>query len=72
MLASANDASVVLAEGIAGSVERFSELMTRKPRTLAQSIVILPIPRADRPGPLFHRQGSRYCFSVRHEELDLP
>jgi D-alanyl-D-alanine carboxypeptidase (penicillin-binding protein 5/6) len=30
MLASANDASVVLAEGIAGSVERFSELMTKK------------------------------------------
>jgi D-alanyl-D-alanine carboxypeptidase (penicillin-binding protein 5/6) len=30
MLASANDASMVLAEGIAGSVERFSELMTKK------------------------------------------
>ena len=30
MLASANDASVVLAEGIAGSVERFTDLMTRK------------------------------------------
>lgn len=30
MLASANDASVVLAEGIGGSVERFTELMTRK------------------------------------------
>ena len=30
MLASANDASVVLAEGIGGSVERFSELMTKK------------------------------------------
>jgi serine-type D-Ala-D-Ala carboxypeptidase (penicillin-binding protein 5/6) len=30
MLASANDASVVLAEGIAGSVERFTELMTKK------------------------------------------
>jgi serine-type D-Ala-D-Ala carboxypeptidase (penicillin-binding protein 5/6) len=30
MLASANDASVVLAEGIAGSVERFAELMTNK------------------------------------------
>jgi D-alanyl-D-alanine carboxypeptidase len=30
MLASANDASVVLAEGIAGSVERFSELMTKR------------------------------------------
>jgi serine-type D-Ala-D-Ala carboxypeptidase (penicillin-binding protein 5/6) len=30
MLASANDASVVLAEGIAGSIERFSELMTKK------------------------------------------
>ena len=30
MLASANDASVVLAEGIAGSVVRFSELMTKK------------------------------------------
>ena len=30
MLASANDASVVLAEGVAGSVERFSELMTKK------------------------------------------
>ena len=30
MLASANDASVVLAEGIAGSVEQFAEMMTRK------------------------------------------
>jgi serine-type D-Ala-D-Ala carboxypeptidase (penicillin-binding protein 5/6) len=30
MLASANDASVVLAEGIGGSVERFAELMTKK------------------------------------------
>ena len=30
MLASANDASVVLAEGIAGSVLRFGELMTKK------------------------------------------
>ena len=30
MLASANDASVVLAEGIGGSVERFTELMTQK------------------------------------------
>jgi D-alanyl-D-alanine carboxypeptidase (penicillin-binding protein 5/6) len=30
MLASANDASVVLAEGVAGSVERFGELMTKK------------------------------------------
>ncbi len=30
MLASANDASMVLAEGIAGSVERFTELMTKK------------------------------------------
>jgi serine-type D-Ala-D-Ala carboxypeptidase (penicillin-binding protein 5/6) len=30
MLASANDASMVLAEGIAGSVERFAELMTKK------------------------------------------
>ena len=30
MLASANDASVVLAEGIGGSVERFTELMTKK------------------------------------------
>ena len=30
MLASANDASVVLAEGIAGSVVRFGELMTKK------------------------------------------
>ena len=30
MLASANDASMVLAEGIGGSVERFTELMTRK------------------------------------------
>jgi D-alanyl-D-alanine carboxypeptidase (penicillin-binding protein 5/6) len=30
MLASANDASVVLAEGIAGSVERFTEQMTKK------------------------------------------
>ena len=28
LLASANDASMVLAEGIGGSVERFSELMT--------------------------------------------
>ena len=30
LLSSANDASVVLAEGIAGSVERYSELMTKK------------------------------------------
>jgi D-alanyl-D-alanine carboxypeptidase len=30
MLASANDASVVLAEGIGGSVERFTELMSKK------------------------------------------
>jgi D-alanyl-D-alanine carboxypeptidase (penicillin-binding protein 5/6) len=30
MLASANDASMVLAQGIAGSVERFTELMTKK------------------------------------------
>jgi serine-type D-Ala-D-Ala carboxypeptidase (penicillin-binding protein 5/6) len=30
MLASANDASVVLAEGIAGSVERFGEQMTKR------------------------------------------
>lgn len=30
MLASANDASVVLAEGISGSVERFTEQMTKK------------------------------------------
>jgi serine-type D-Ala-D-Ala carboxypeptidase (penicillin-binding protein 5/6) len=34
MLASANDASVVLAEGIAGSVERFTDLMTRKAHQL--------------------------------------
>jgi D-alanyl-D-alanine carboxypeptidase len=30
MLASANDASVVLAEGLGGSVERFADLMTKK------------------------------------------
>jgi D-alanyl-D-alanine carboxypeptidase len=30
MLSSANDASMVLAEGIGGSVERFAELMTKK------------------------------------------
>jgi serine-type D-Ala-D-Ala carboxypeptidase (penicillin-binding protein 5/6) len=30
LLASANDASVVLAEGIGGSVERFAEIMTKK------------------------------------------
>jgi serine-type D-Ala-D-Ala carboxypeptidase (penicillin-binding protein 5/6) len=30
MLASANDAAVVLAEGLAGSIERFAELMTKK------------------------------------------
>lgn len=30
MLASANDASIVLAEGIAGSVERFTDQMTKK------------------------------------------
>jgi len=61
----------VLAEGtrFGGAVQR---VMTKKPRTSAQSIVIFAIPRADRPGPLFHRQGSRYCFSLRHEELDLP
>ena len=34
MLASANDASVVLAEGIAGSVERFTDLMTQKAHQL--------------------------------------
>lgn len=34
MLASANDASVVLAEGIGGSVERFAELMTKKAHQL--------------------------------------
>ena len=34
MLASANDASVVLAEGMAGSVERFSELMTKRAHDL--------------------------------------
>ena len=30
LLSSANDASMVLAEGIAGSVERYTELMTKK------------------------------------------
>jgi D-alanyl-D-alanine carboxypeptidase len=30
LLSSANDASLVLAEGVAGSVERFTDLMTRK------------------------------------------
>jgi D-alanyl-D-alanine carboxypeptidase (penicillin-binding protein 5/6) len=34
MLASANDASVVLAEGIAGSVDRFTDLMTQKAHQL--------------------------------------
>lgn len=34
MLASANDASVVLAEGLAGSVERFTDLMTKKAQML--------------------------------------
>lgn len=34
MLASANDASVVLAEGIAGSVENFTELMTKRAHEL--------------------------------------
>lgn len=34
MLASANDASVVLAEGIAGSVERYTDLMTKKAHSL--------------------------------------
>ena len=34
LLASANDASVVLAEGIAGSVERFAEMMTKKAREI--------------------------------------
>jgi D-alanyl-D-alanine carboxypeptidase (penicillin-binding protein 5/6) len=34
LLASANDASVVLAEGIAGSVERFAELMTKRAHDL--------------------------------------
>ena len=34
MLASANDASVVLAEGIGGSVERFTDLMTKKAHSL--------------------------------------
>jgi D-alanyl-D-alanine carboxypeptidase (penicillin-binding protein 5/6) len=34
MLASANDAAVVLAEGLAGSVERFGELMTKRAHEL--------------------------------------
>ena len=34
LLASANDASVVLAEGIGGSVERFAEIMTKKAHDL--------------------------------------
>jgi D-alanyl-D-alanine carboxypeptidase len=34
MLASANDASVVLAEGIAGSVEKFADLMTKRAHDL--------------------------------------
>ena len=34
MLASANDASVVLAEGISGSVERYTDLMTKKAQSL--------------------------------------
>lgn len=34
LLASANDASVVLAEGIGGSVERFAEIMTKKAHEL--------------------------------------
>jgi D-alanyl-D-alanine carboxypeptidase len=34
MLASANDAAVVLAEGIGGSVEHFAEMMTRKAHDL--------------------------------------
>ena len=34
LLASANDASVVLAEGIGGSVERFAEMMTKKAHDL--------------------------------------
>ena len=34
LLSSANDASLVLAEGIGGSVERFAELMTKKAHDL--------------------------------------
>jgi D-alanyl-D-alanine carboxypeptidase (penicillin-binding protein 5/6) len=34
MLASANDASIVLAEGISGSVEKFTDLMTKKAHEL--------------------------------------
>ncbi|HWH80550.1 MAG TPA: SPOR domain-containing protein, partial [Candidatus Binatus sp.] len=34
MLASANDASIVLAEGIGGSVEKFADLMTKKAHEL--------------------------------------
>lgn len=34
LLASANDASVVLAEGIGGSVEKFAEIMTKKAHAL--------------------------------------
>jgi D-alanyl-D-alanine carboxypeptidase (penicillin-binding protein 5/6) len=34
LLASANDASVVLAEGLGGSVERFAEIMTKKAHDL--------------------------------------
>ena len=34
MLASANDGSIVLAEGIGGSVEHFTELMTKRAHEL--------------------------------------
>lgn len=34
MLASANDAAIVLAEGIGGSVERYTDLMTKKAQSL--------------------------------------
>jgi serine-type D-Ala-D-Ala carboxypeptidase (penicillin-binding protein 5/6) len=40
LLASANDASVVLAEGIGGSVERFAEFMTKKAHDLGATIRI--------------------------------
>jgi D-alanyl-D-alanine carboxypeptidase len=40
MLASANDASVVLAEGISGSVERYTDLMTKKAQSLGATLLI--------------------------------
>ena len=44
LLSSANDAGMVLAEGIGGSVERFAEMMTRKAHDIGATNSTSPIP----------------------------